>query len=76
MDDCGRYGAVDVADDGCVRSFREKSPDLGSGLINAGVYLFERRTLEAIPTGRAVSLERETSGPFSFRRGDKKERMT
>ncbi len=60
MDDCGRYGAVDVADDGRVRSFQEKSPNLGAGLINAGVYLFERSALEAIPTGRAVSLERET----------------
>jgi NDP-sugar pyrophosphorylase family protein len=60
MDDCRRYGAVDVADDGRVRSFHEKSPDLGTGLINAGVYLFDRRTLADIPAGRAMSLERDT----------------
>jgi len=60
MDDCTRYGAVDVARDGRVRSFQEKSANLGAGLINAAVYLFERRALEEIPTNRAVSLERET----------------
>ncbi len=60
MDDCRRYGAVDVADDGQVRSFHEKSAELGAGLINVGVYLFDRRTLEDIPTGRAVSLEHDT----------------
>ncbi len=60
MDDCRRYGAVDVADDGRVLSFQEKSPDLGAGLINAGVYLFDRRALEAIPADRPVSLENDT----------------
>lgn len=60
VSDCGRYGAVEVADDGRVRSFREKSPGLGPGLINAGVYLCERRALDAIPPDTPVSLERDT----------------
>ncbi len=57
MDDCRRYGAVERAGDGRVLSFREKSPDLGAGLINAGVYLFARAALDAIPAGAPVSLE-------------------
>ena len=60
MDDCRRYGAVEAAEDGRVLSFREKNADLGAGLINAGVYLFDRRTLESIPADRAVSLENDT----------------
>lgn len=60
MDDCRRYGAVAAAEDGRVLSFREKNADLGAGLINAGVYLFDRRTLDGIPAGRAVSLENDT----------------
>jgi NDP-sugar pyrophosphorylase family protein len=56
--DTGRYGAVDVAD-GRVVAFREKEQAGGDGLINAGVYLFEREALEAIPPGRAMSVERD-----------------
>ncbi len=57
MDDCRRYGAVERAGDGRVLSFREKSSNLGAGFINAGVYLFERATLDVIPAGQPVSLE-------------------
>jgi len=60
MDDCRRYGTVAAVEDGRVLSFREKNADLGAGLINAGVYLFDRRTLESIPADRAVSLENDT----------------
>jgi len=61
MGDYRRYGAVDVADDDRARSSQEKSADLGASLINAGVvYFFERCALKTIPTGSAVSLERET----------------
>jgi NDP-sugar pyrophosphorylase family protein len=59
MDDCRRYGTVEIAADGRVVSFHEKSPTLKAGLINAGIYLFEREALDAIPSGRAVSLESE-----------------
>lgn len=57
--DSGRYGALDVAADGRVRGFREKDPTIGAGVINAGVYVIEPRLVDAIPGGRAVSLERE-----------------
>lgn len=55
--DCRRYGLVDVEPDGKVTAFREKSPALGAGLINAGVYLCEREVLATIPTGQMASLE-------------------
>lgn len=57
--DAARYGQVELDPDGAVTAFREKQPQGGPGWINAGVYLLERRLLEAIPLGREVSLERE-----------------
>ncbi len=58
-DDCRRYGSVRIGPEGAVESFAEKSLDFGTGLVNAGVYLIERRAAETIPTGRAVSLEND-----------------
>lgn len=58
--DSGRYGGLDVAEDGRVRGFFEKDPRAGRGMINAGAYVMEPRLLEHIPPGRAVSLEHET----------------
>lgn len=57
--DAARYGQVELDPDGVVTAFREKQPQGGPGWINAGVYLMERRLLEAIAPGREVSLERE-----------------
>lgn len=59
VEDCRRFGSVDVAPDGRVTAFHEKSPEAGSGVINAGVYLCERRALEDVPADRQVSLETE-----------------
>jgi NDP-sugar pyrophosphorylase family protein len=58
VDDVSRYGRVEIDAEGSVVRFIEKGPG-GPGLINAGVYVFNRRTVDAIPEGRAVSLERE-----------------
>jgi mannose-1-phosphate guanylyltransferase len=54
----GRFGAVQMAADGAVTAFVEK-PEGMAEWINAGVYLFAREALAAIPAGRPVSLERE-----------------
>jgi mannose-1-phosphate guanylyltransferase len=54
----GRFGAVQSTADGTVTAFDEK-PEGMAEWINAGVYLFTRRALAAIPGGRPVSLERE-----------------
>ena len=59
VNNCRRYGSVVIGKDGVVQAFREKSPKKCAGLINAGIYLFEREAAEIIPEGRAVSLETE-----------------
>jgi NDP-sugar pyrophosphorylase family protein len=56
--DASRYGAVEIDADGGVVRFIEKGAG-GPGLVNAGVYVLSRRDVEAIPSGRVVSLERE-----------------
>jgi len=57
--DASRYGTVLCSDDGAVSSFVEKGRHTGSAVINAGVYMLEPGVLHSIPSGRAVSLERE-----------------
>ena len=54
------FGCVPTDGDGRVTAFLEKSPDPVSHQVNAGCYVFRRRVLDAIPTGRPVSVERET----------------
>lgn len=62
VDDPSAYGVVDVDTTGRVRRFVEKpAPGTApSDLINAGTYVFEPSVLLRIPTGRKVSIERET----------------
>ena len=55
----GRYGGVETDGDGQVCRFVEKGEPAAGGLVNGGIYVIERSVLEAIPSGRAVSLERE-----------------
>jgi mannose-1-phosphate guanylyltransferase len=56
----GRYGRLECDAGGRVTGFFEKGSRLSSGdAINAGVYLFERDVLEAIPADRPVSLEHD-----------------
>lgn len=43
-----RYGTLEVAPDGTIRSFREKAP-CAEGLINAGTYLVRREALRCEP---------------------------
>lgn len=57
MADCRRYGRVvtePAAADGRVTAFLEKDPTAdGPGLINAGVYAFDRTVIGLIPPGGA-----------------------
>jgi len=57
LPDTGRYGRVEISPDGDITSFREKEAG-GAGLINSGVYLFERGILSRFPAG-PFSLEGE-----------------
>jgi NDP-sugar pyrophosphorylase family protein len=43
-----------------VLHFDEKGGARGPGWISAGIYLLSRSVVETIPSGRAVSIERET----------------
>jgi len=56
------YGVVDLASDGRIRRFVEKPRpgEAPSNYINAGIYVFDPTVLDLIPSGRPVSVERET----------------
>jgi mannose-1-phosphate guanylyltransferase len=54
------FGCVSTDADGRVLAFMEKDPNPVTNQINAGAYVFRRSVLDAIPAGRAVSVERET----------------
>ncbi len=57
------YGLVPTDREGRVIAFREKpttAEEIVTDQINAGCYVFRRSVIDAIPTGRAVSVERET----------------
>jgi D-glycero-alpha-D-manno-heptose 1-phosphate guanylyltransferase len=58
--DTRRYGRIDLDKRGSIIQFREKSSEMGSGWINAGIYLLSRELIETIPADRSVSIERET----------------
>lgn len=53
-----RYGTVQVAANGRVSGFAEKTDVDSAGFVNAGIYVFNRRIFEHIPGG-PVSLERD-----------------
>lgn len=57
--DARAFGSVPTDADGRVLAFLEKTPEPITNQINAGTYVFRRSVVEAIPTGRAVSVERE-----------------
>jgi NDP-sugar pyrophosphorylase family protein len=56
VDDRSRYGTVLVDGSGTVTSFGEKN-QRGPGWVSAGVYLFQRAVLEALPAHGAMSIE-------------------
>jgi mannose-1-phosphate guanylyltransferase len=60
VDDPRAFGSVPTDADGRVQAFLEKSPEPVTDQVNAGCYVFRRSVLESIPTGRPVSVERET----------------
>ena len=59
VDDTQRYGAVELDHEGRIVRFLEKMKGGQPGLINGGIYVFQREVLELIPEGRPVSLEQE-----------------
>jgi len=59
VDNTQRYGTVEVDRKGRIVRFLEKMKGEQAGLINGGIYVFQRKVLELIPEGRPVSLEYE-----------------
>jgi mannose-1-phosphate guanylyltransferase len=60
VDDARAYGCVPSDADGRVTAFLEKMDNPVTSWINAGAYVFRRSTIDEIPEGRVVSVERET----------------
>lgn len=60
VSDISRYGVVLSDSSGRIKAFKEKPKGQHKpGHINAGVYVMERAFLEKIPSGRALSVERD-----------------
>lgn len=60
VSDISRYGAVKINDDQVVTDFIEKSAEIKSGWVNAGIYLFSRKLVdEFIQVNIFHSLEKE-----------------
>jgi mannose-1-phosphate guanylyltransferase len=63
VDDPRAFGLVPTDPDGRVTAFLEKpstEAEIVTDQINAGCYVFRRSVIDSIPTGRPVSVERET----------------
>jgi mannose-1-phosphate guanylyltransferase len=62
VEDPSAFGVVPTDSDGRVIAFIEKPKreEAPTNLINGGTYIFEASMLDRIPTGRRVSVERET----------------
>ena len=58
--DTSRYGSVSVNDAGLITGFVEKGGIAAPGWVNAGVYLLSRELVAEIPSGRPVSIEKES----------------
>jgi len=77
VDDTSPYGVAALDPDDRITRFVEKPPtaEAPSHWINAGLSVWSREVLEAIPTGRAVSFESEVlphwleRGIYGFRLG-------
>ncbi len=60
VQDARAFGCVPTDDAGRVLDFVEKSDTPVTNQVNAGCYIFRRSVIDTIPTGREVSVERET----------------
>ena len=57
--DTGRFGWVELDEEGRITGFREKGKATGGGWVNGGIYLINRALLETIPPQQTVSLEQD-----------------
>ncbi len=59
MDDCSRYGAVEIDNQNQIISFKEKSQIISSGLINSGVYVIEKDIFNQFDLPEKFSFEQD-----------------
>lgn len=59
VNDARRYGQVTLCKNGAICTFEEKGLGQENGWINAGIYLINRKLIQALPLGHIISLERE-----------------
>jgi len=57
MKQIDRYGIIDIAENGCIRSFKEKTLQ-ASGLINGGVYILKRNKFLQLGLPERFSFEK------------------
>ena len=57
--DARRFGLVETDGDGRIADFTEKPKYMTSGLINAGLYVFEPEIFKFIPKNKTISLEND-----------------
>jgi D-glycero-alpha-D-manno-heptose 1-phosphate guanylyltransferase len=63
VQDAGRYGALEIKDGRVLRLGQKE----GRGVINAGIYLLDRRVFDAWDLPAAFSLEADFLAPFADR---------
>ena len=65
IDDSQDYGSIDLNENREITGFNEKSSTpSGCGLINAGIYLFNRRSIDSFPSNKKLSLEYDVFPSF------------
>lgn len=67
-EDASAFGTVETGEDGKLLAFREKAA-AASGLVNAGIYIFEREALALVPAEAKYSLERDLFPALAAKRG-------
>ena len=58
--DARPFGVVDLDEENRISSFMEKMENPPTNIINAGCYIFNRASIQKIPHGEVVSVERQT----------------
>lgn len=65
IDDPREYGSIELNENKEITGFNEKnSNQVGSALVNAGVYLFDKRSLDHFPVAENLSLEYDVFPSF------------
>ena len=59
VDDVGRFGQIETAEDGRLTKFSEKGRSRGGGLVNAGIYAVNASVIRSLPGTQKLSWERD-----------------